>query len=73
MRLVDRRIGIGGRAGIRVGDADAPEAGATDDFRSLRGWQRRVKERVEFGRVPVRPAIDRDRRDVCGRIKAAGT
>src|SRR3546814_1212649 len=61
-------LGIGAAARIRIGDRDRAEARTRRlERQSLVG----IDQRIVFGRVTVRPAIDRDAGDVACRIEAA--
>src|SRR5579885_850750 len=71
MGLIDGRIGVGARAGVRIGDGDAAEALAADHIRPLvRRNAEIVEERIELVGIAMRPAIYRDRRDVACRIES---
>src|SRR3546814_7806103 len=53
MRLIDRDVGIGAAARIRIGDRDRAEARTRRlERQSLVG----IDQRIVFGRVTVRPA-----------------
>src|SRR5262249_7951919 len=69
VRLINRRIGGGGCAGIRVGDRDPPERLAADLARRLPVGPVRIPQRVVLVGVAVRPPVDRDRIDVTRRIE----
>jgi len=73
LRLIDRFIGVGRRAGIGIGDCDPSECTPADHVRALlrgEGW---VAECVVGIGIAVRPAIDGEREDIAGWIEAART
>src|SRR5271155_2939204 len=71
MRLVDRRVGVSGGAGVRVGDRDAAEGSPANLMwrAALRPvW---IEQWVVLVGVSVRPAVNCDRRNIRVRIEAA--
>src|SRR5262245_12460702 len=71
MRLIDGDVGVGRRAGIRIGDGDPSELPPANFMRRLARGPSWVVERVVFVAVAVRPTVDRDRLDVARRIEPA--
>src|ERR1700674_3074775 len=72
MRLIDGRVGVCRRGGVRIRDRDTPERPASDFMRRLTGRPLRIVERVVLVAVAVRPPVDGDGLDVAGRVEAAG-
>ncbi len=72
MGLVDGGVGIGGPAGVGIGDGDAAKAGAADHIGLALGRQVFIEQGVVFGGVAVGPAVDGDGGDVAGGVEAAG-
>ena len=70
MRLVDRGVGLGASASIRIRDRNPAKGLTAYDPRLLAIFPVRIKERVRSERVAVRPAIDGDALDVACGIEA---
>jgi hypothetical protein len=73
VRLVNSDIRIGCATGIRVGNGDSAEAGATDHVWLLIGRQVRLPQWIELRRVAVRPTVDGNGGDVDGGTSCAGS
>ena len=71
VRLVDGDVGIGGHAGIGIGDGDAAERLRATMLGRV-GVESAIAQRIVFRRIAVRPAVDGDAFDVARRIEAAG-
>src|SRR6476619_1416473 len=72
VRLIDRGIVVGGGASIGVGDRNAAETRPAKHVRRRTFRPVRVKQRIVFVGVTMRPAVDGDRRDISFGVEPAG-
>lgn len=71
MRLVDRRVRVGGETRVGIRDGDAPETLSSQEIWRVLGVEVLVPQGIVFRCVAVRPAVYGDPLDIAGRIEAA--
>src|ERR1700728_5233204 len=72
--LVDRFVGVGARTRVAVGNCNAPQGPAGHFARRLAAIEHKlVPQAAVFVGIAVRPAVERDRRDITCGIKTTRT